>query len=442
MLRVFGKALRLPVRTALAVRRRPRLTSFVVLAVVAGAGLGVWWYAGTQWRAAQQALKQERPAEARERLAVCLRVWPRSPEVLLLAARAERLSGDLPAAEARLNRCLELQGPTDAVRLEFLLMRVQSGEVDELTPVLIDSVEKGHPESPVILETLARAYILQLRYKPAFGCLSRWSEVEPENARPHHWRGWVLERLNNPKAAKENYHRALELNPDLVPVRLRVAEMLLEDKQAPEALPHLERLSRQVPDDPTVQARMGMCLFLQGQAQEARRLMEAAAAHLPNDAPLLVALANLELQEGRAAEAERWLRAVLAADPSDTEALFVLANALQLQGRAQESAAVLADYERKRTVVDRINDLLKDKADSPTAGAADYAEIGALFFQIGRAKFGVYWAERALERDPENPQAHEALAAHYEAKGDAARAAAHRARRPPPPAPPGPEPKP
>ena len=137
---------------------------------------------------------------------------------------------------------------------------------------------------------------------------------------------------------------------------------------------------------------MGMCRFLQGRTDEARRLMEAAVVHLPKDPALLVALANLDLQEGRAAEAERRLRAVLEADPSDTEALFVLASALQFQGRTEEAAAVLADYERKRAIVDRINDLLKDKADSPTATADDYAEIGHLFFEIGRDKFGVYWS--------------------------------------------------
>ena len=60
----------------------------------------------------------------------------------------------------------------------------------------------------------------------------------------------MLERLNNHKGAMDDYHRALELDPDLLPVRLRVAEMLLEDKQAPEALPHLERLMPAGPGRP------------------------------------------------------------------------------------------------------------------------------------------------------------------------------------------------
>jgi predicted Zn-dependent protease len=337
------------------------------------------------------------------------------------------LTGDLTAAEAHLTRCLELQdGATELVQLEFLLMRVQGGEVDELAPALIDAVEKGHAESPVILETMAGAYLTRLRYKPAHACLSKWIEIQPHAVKAYHLRGWTLERLNNHKAATADYHRALELDPDLIPVRLRVVEMLLEDKQAPEALPHLERLVRQAPDNPQVQARLGMCRFLQGRSEEARRLMEAAVVHLPRDPALLVTLANLDLQEGRAVDAERRLRAVLATDQSDTEALFVLASALQLQGRTKEAADVLADYEKKRAIVDRINDLLKDAADSPTAKPDDYAEIGQLFFQIGREKFGAYWSELALERDPGNQKAHTAMAEYYDRKGDAANAAIHR----------------
>ena len=287
-------------------------------------------------------------------------------------------------------------------------------------------MQEGHPESGMILETIVRTYLQRLRYKPAVMSLGLWIEREPDNPKPYYWRGQTLERLNDPRRAREDYDRALERNPDMIPARLRVAEMLLEDKQAPEALPHLERLMRQVPDDAQVQARMGMCRFLQGRTDEARRLMEAAVIRLPNDPALLVALANLEIQEGRPGEAERYLRTVLRGYPSDTEALFVLASALQMQGRSPEGAAVLAEYERKRATVDRVNDLLKDIADSPSATANDYAEIGRLFFEIDGEKFGVYWSERALERDPNNQTAHRALADHYERKGDTATAAAHR----------------
>jgi Tfp pilus assembly protein PilF len=232
--------------------------------------------------------------------------------------------------------------------------------------------------------------------------------------------------MSQQKAAAEDYRRALELDPDLFPVRLRVAEMLLEDKRTADALPHLERLHRQAPDNPEVLARLGMCRFQENHPEEARRLLEAAAVHLPNDSGVLVYLARLDLREGQGAAAERRLRKVLAAEPSDLDALYNLGTALQYQGRTAEATAAMTEYKRYKRLVDRSNKLLQEVADSPTAKAADYAELGGLLLRIGRERLGVYWLERALERDPAQPAAHAALAEHYEKKGEREKAASHR----------------
>jgi tetratricopeptide (TPR) repeat protein len=423
------RALVAPVRMA---RRRPILVGSLLVLSLASVVFGVRQYALSEWRASEVALRADRFEDARRHLKVCLRVWPWRPEVHLRAARVARLMNDYPTAEAHLNRCLELQGgASDGVQVEFLLMRVQVGEIDEergLGPitVLFSAVENGHPDSPAILETIARSFLLRLRYKPAFQCLNLWIEVDPQNPEPYYLRGFTFEQVNNPKAAKADYEKALELDPDMVPARLRVAEMFLHDKQAPEALPHLERLYRQAPADPRIQSRLGMCLFLQGRAEEARQLMESGLASLSDDPSLLIALANLDLQEGRGADAERRLRTVLKNDPSDTEALFVLASSLQLQGRTQEAAATLAEHEKKKVIVDRIHDLLRELGDSPVPRPNDYVEIGQFFFEIGKSQLGLYWLDRALTHDPQNQRAHRVLADHYDSKGQPAKAALHR----------------
>lgn len=418
------RALAYPIRVA---RRRPRAAAAAIVLLLAAAVLGGIQYARHEWEAAHADLDADRPREAFARMAVCLFVWPWDPDVHLYAARTARLSGDLHAAEVHLNRCLRLRGQaTHEVQLEFLLYRVQSGELDEVAPVLIDLVESGHTDAPTILETLARAYMQRLRYKPAYASLSRWLELRPDAVKAYQWRGWVLERMNQAKAAAEDYHRALELAPDLLLVRLRVAEMLLEDKRAPEAVPHLERLYRQAPENAQVQARLGICRFFENRTEEARRLMEAAVVHLPKDPSLLIHLARLDLQERRATDAEKRLRTVLQADPSDTEALYTLTSVLQYQGRGAEAAATLKDYEHYKERVDRANRLLREVGDSTTATAADYFEVGQLFLHIGNDRLGVYWLERALERDSGHQATHQALAEHFDRKGMQERAASHR----------------
>ncbi|MBX9583943.1 MAG: tetratricopeptide repeat protein, partial [Gemmataceae bacterium] len=346
-----------------------------------------------------------------------------------LAARAARLSGDLPAAEAHLNRALEVAGgATHDIQVEFLLLRAQTGDLDRVAGPLLEAVEAGHPEAPLFLETLALGYTEKMRYWPAYGYLNKLVELRPDAARPYFLRGWVQERLNNHKGAMADYRAALDRDPELFPARLRVAEMLLEDKQTPDALPHLERLYRQNPDHPQVQARLGRCRMAQGDSAEARRLLEAAAPRLPTDPVVQIDLANLDLQEGRPADAERRLRPVLDRDPADTEAWYALAAAVRDQGRADEAAGVLKDYERAKADLDRVNHLLREVADSKTATAADYAEVGELLVKGKQERQGVYWLYQALEREPGNRRAHRALAGYYDRRGDASQAAVHRRR--------------
>jgi hypothetical protein len=147
----------------------------LTLLILLGTGLGLYGYVLHQWHAAQAAIKEDRLEEARTRLAFCLWVWPRSVPVHLQAARAARLSGDFLGAEAELNLCVKLEsGASKETQLEFLLLHVQAGEVDEVIPALMAYVEEKHSEAPLILETVSRAYMHNARYGPALATLDRW----------------------------------------------------------------------------------------------------------------------------------------------------------------------------------------------------------------------------------------------------------------------------
>jgi tetratricopeptide (TPR) repeat protein len=412
------------------VRSHPRTAALLAaLLGLAGTCGGLYGYALWQWRGARAAVREGRLEEAQRRLRVCLFVWPRSVDVHLLAARADRLGGDFEGAEAHLNTGLKLQdGGTDAIQLEFLLMRVQAGEVDEVAPALLNCVADNNPESPLILETLSQAYMRNFRYRPALRCLSLWSEKFPDAGEPLHWRGWVRERLNDRKGAMEDYRGALERNPDLVAVRLRVAEILLEEHRPAEALPHLERLRQQAPDRADVVARLGECRQLEGDNEEARRLLEEAVERLPDDAEVLVHLAQLDLDEGRPARAERWLRRVLKGDPTDPAARYTLVSCLRRQGREKEASAALKEYHKNQALLKRANKLLQDEAEKPTTAPGPAFDVGEALLRVGQERAGVSWLRQALRRDPGYAPAHRALAAYYEKKGDRENAEAHRRR--------------
>jgi tetratricopeptide (TPR) repeat protein len=412
-----------------AARGRPKTTGLVLAVLaLAGTGAGFYAYALRQWHAAQMAVKESRLEDAKSKLEFCLLVWPRSVQVHILAARAARLRGDFREAEANLNRCLKLEhGATEPVQVELLLMRVQRGEEDDVALELLQRVDDGSPEAPLILETLSRAYIFYLRYGQAFMCLSRWMEVEPDSAEPLRWRGWVLERLNDRDGAMADYKRALEFDPDLVPVRLRLAEMCLEKSNPIEALQHLDLLRKQFPDRADVLARLGECRFLQGEYEEARRLLEEAVEQLPNDAGVLIHLTKLDMQEGHPAKAEQWIRRALKADPTDTEAEFTLVAALQAQGRWDEANATLEQHRKDTALLKRVAKVLQEEAQHPSTDPDALSELGAVFLSTNE-RAGLYWLHRAQQIDPGHQPTHKILAEHYENKGQPEKAAAHRAQ--------------
>jgi tetratricopeptide (TPR) repeat protein len=329
-----------------------------------------------------------------------------------------------------LNRCAKLQnGATEATQLEYLLLHVQAGEVDEVAPMLLACAENNHPEAPLILETLSRAYLTHLRYGPALDCLGRWMKAQPEAALPLTLRGAILEQLNNPEGAKEDYLLALKLDPELVHIRLRVAALLLAESNPPEALPHLERLMKDHPDRPDVMARMGQYRFLQGKWDQARPLLEAAVKKLPNDPDLLITLAKLDMDASppRAEQAEQRLRHVLKADPTDLEAQYQLIGCLQAQNRKDEAAALADQYGKDKAQRKRVDQVLKDEVrHSGSNNAQALCEAGAFLLRSGQDKQGAYWLVQALERDRTYKPAHKALAEYYERKGDPEQARAHR----------------
>jgi tetratricopeptide (TPR) repeat protein len=414
----LGKALRSRPKTLLA------LAFFVVVALVTG----FYFYALHEWHAAQRAVREGRPQEARDRLALCLFLWGGNSEVHLLAARTARLSGDYERADAHLKKCMKLdKGATAATQLEYLLMRAQTGEEDIVADSLFALVDQKHPESITILESFARIYMHEHRYGLAIECLNRWIKETPNAARPLYWRGWVLERVRQFSDAMSDYERALELDPDLVPVRLRVAEMLLEKKDPLAAQEHLERLRKQS-SEPAIVARLGQCRFLQGKNEEARKLLEDAEKKLPDDPALLICLGKLDIQDEREAMAEKRLRRALKADVTDLEALYTLVTCLQLQGRKKEASAALDQYKERKNSVDQVNHLLQAEAKNPTKGPDPPSKIGALFISIGHERLGLYWLEQALLRDPRHRESHKILAEYYESKGQKDKAALHRKR--------------
>jgi tetratricopeptide (TPR) repeat protein len=384
----------------------------------------VWGY--WQEHSARRAAAEEHLDEAQRHIDLAL--WGRDRWAThLLAARIARLRGAYSLAEQHLSRCGRRGGLSEPVRLEWLLLRVTRGEVDELGPALRAAADAGHPESAAILEALAGAYMRQTRYHEALRCLNSWVAMAPDDARARDWRGWVGNQLDLRAQAIADYERALELQPRRSPVRLRLAQILVESSRHAEAVPHLEQLRQEQPDNPDVLVALAGCRIVQSRTDEARDLLDQVLAEHPDHFDALLQRGKVNMVVGESAEAERWLRGALERSPLDPDARYALYLCLQAQpNREGEAREEFDRWKRDRHARDRLTRLLRVELDGMPNDPDLAEEAGELFLQQGEEQKGLFWLHRALALDPRHPASHRALLAYYERTNNPARAAEHR----------------
>jgi tetratricopeptide (TPR) repeat protein len=399
----------------------------LLLAALATASAARAW-ARHELTAGEAAARHERLDEAEACLRRSRRLWPGGADALRLAARVARLRGDYGRAEAELVECGRMEkGATERTQLEWLLLRAQRGEVDEVAPPLWARVEQGHTEADHALETLARAYLHQLRFQAALRCLDRRLRDGPDAARVRDWRGWAREQLQDRAGALADYRAALEADPGRRAVRLRLVALLLERNDAAGALPHLERLRAECPGEDEVRIDLARCRLLQGEHAAALALLDAVLADHPDHFGALYFRGKALLDLGRAAEAEALFRRALPQKPKGPEVLFALYRSLQAQpGRQREAAETYRRFQAARADLDKLYRLLGGEAGRSARDPGPPSEAGALLLEMGEEDAALYWLSVALRHDPRHRPTHAALAHYYERAGRPEQAAEHR----------------
>jgi tetratricopeptide (TPR) repeat protein len=401
------------------------LLSGVLLAV--GLAALVAWMAYHE-RSARQALAAGHFDAAQEHIDQVLRVRPGWSSAQLLAARIACLRGAFTDAEQHLSLA-QAGGMSESLQLEWLLLRCQRGEVDALSTGLLSWANKDHEAAPVILEALAAVYMRQTRYLEALHCLDRWVELAPDSVLARDWRGWVGNQLDHRGQAIGDYEWVLAQEPARWPVRLRLAEILVESWRHGEAVPHLELLRRTQAANPSVLVALARCRVVASKPDEARALLDEVLASQPDHFAALLNRGKVELETQHPVEAERWLRRTLAQKPHDPEARYALWRSLQLQeNRQQEAQEELARWQQERKIQDRLVRLMRTELAGNPRDPKLAAETGELLLHVGEDNRGLFWLDRALALDPHNIPSLRALIAHYERSANTAKADEYRKR--------------
>jgi predicted Zn-dependent protease len=410
--------------------RHPKTCALLALVLALGglaAGAGVLYWRAGQFPAAEQALSAGRFDEARHHLRRCLSWSPDDPDVLCLAARLERVEGHYEEAAAYLDECVRRHGAGRLSSLEATLLRTQQGDLSE-ERVLLGLVHAADPQSPWILEALARANLEALRFRQASVCLQLWLKEQPDCARALELHGNTLEHMAAIPPATKAYERALQLDPERWRVRLRLASILVERKRLDEAAPHLDQLERDHPDDADVCVLLGRRDVLQYQPGRAREHFRAALRTDPKHFRALFQLGKLELQQDHLQEAEGWLARANQAAPFDTHTHLALAECYTLLG---DTTGKAEQHRRRHDEIKnhsrKIDEILVKRLPAAPKNPELLTELAGHFFGVGQDRLGLQFLNQALEVDRTCRPAHAALAAYYERVGAPEKAAPHHA---------------
>jgi tetratricopeptide (TPR) repeat protein len=411
------------------VTRRPLTCLLVLVGLAVGSWIGLFYWSDSQFRAAKEAVRLGKYAEAKTHIKRCLALRPWNVEVHLLAARIATLHHDFPEAEAMLRKCKSLQGEmTQPIQIEWSLMDVEAGSLENHYAKLwaLASTE-DHPQAVDILSTLARALIVRSRLWPALACLHRWLEIDPDSILALEMCGICYASMGSRERAMTNSRRILKLDPKHKIARLSLIELLLISSQNEEALRHAEYLMQTYPDDPAVQVKFASVMQHLNKYERARETLDRVLADRPEDTEALLVRTQVEIDDGNGAAAEPWVRRLVSLSPYDSTGYELLARSLNMQGKnPSEAAEAVERCENLRNDSQRVASLLSGELEKDPNSPVAATDLGRIYLRTGNEKAGLYWLNVALERQRGYAPAHQALLEYYEKTNQSEPAQAHR----------------
>ncbi len=420
-------ALREPAATP----RRRWLRLGAAIAVLSALGVSAW-LAGDEllfrnrMQRGKAAFALDRCAEAFNHFSDCLNQRPDDRNVMLWVARCFRRNDDFDLAEVVLDRCAESPALAEAVAFERLLLRANRGDLDEVLSECEKLLEANHADSLLIREAIIKGAVSVYRPDVARSHLAPWLKQHPDHPQAI-FLDVLIGHLGAPlpmQAAK--LRRVVELDPQRGDARQMLAELLLDLGLAREALPHLEKLRKDRPNDALIPTRLADCFDLLGKQDQAVALIDHVLSKHPGFPLAQMTRGKLALRGGDLSTAESLLRTACRKLPGNVAAHHQWVQCLRQQGKDEEAKAADLHIQAIRDDNARLRAIITKELPASPRDARLQAEMGVLFLRLGSTDDGLRWLHRAVRLDPRQREANQALAVYHERAGLVEQARKHR----------------
>lgn len=274
-------------------------------------------------------------------------------------------------------------------------LRAQKSPADSSPPA---AQTRSKPRSPARVDSLAsllqqaQAAIDKNNFIAGIGLLEKYIAKRPDEPYPHFQLGYAYSSLKRWDEARQEFTRAVALDPKMAPAHLNLGLVLLKTDPAA-AAQSFERAAQLMPKQSRPRFLAGYAFEQAGKFPDAVAEYRSALELSPRDYEAHVSLGRVLLRQGDAADAEEHFRQAIAARSNSVPAHLGLANALQAQKKYNQEAGALADYLKldpadRGARLDRASALIQlgrldqalaelDRADQNSAPTADSLKMRA-----------------------------------------------------------------
>jgi tetratricopeptide (TPR) repeat protein len=387
------------------------LALMFVAVAICGPSVFTWWLI----RSGRLAIAAGHPRSGIEPLTRAIAAAPNSAEAHYRLAVAFRRSGELEKVDLPLRKAQQLGWPREDVERQSLLSIAQSGDVQSVDSRIKAIIARGASDEAAeeIYEALAIGYLKTYRLKDAWECLTFWNEWQPRAIFPRFWRAEICRRQNQPELEERGHREILEIDPEYVAARCRLAEMCKESNRVEEAISHYERCLKGPEVPPEAVYGLAECRHRTGDNVGAETLLTRALQMKLNSvqrAAVLSQLGQIAAEADRTEEAVRYFEEAVQLAPRDITTLFALSQACTRLGDPVKSRTWFERSQAVQELIRRMDLVTSQIAKTPADPALRY-EAGSVALELGLENDAVAWFQSALQVRPTFKPALDALAA-------------------------------
>ncbi len=241
-------------------------------------------------------------ARARDVLEAALRQQPANLDALYALARANEALKQWPAAVGLLVRAEKLDPRRADVEKLLAVTAAELGAFDDAAKAW-ERYRKLRPDDDLGRREQSYNLAQMGQTEQGIAGLRDYLIRHPNDAVGHCEMGNAL-RTQDAEKARQEFDRAIELDPQYVPARTARGSLYYQEGKPEAALPDLEAAASLQPDDADAQDRLGQAYQALDRPQNAARVLRKAAELAPDDSKILLHFARALADAGNIEESK------------------------------------------------------------------------------------------------------------------------------------------